>query len=61
MKSVVLRLYSGIFRCEDCDTEFSLFRSKSLICPECHGKLYEVQDDGPDVAGYHETPELKTT
>jgi Zn finger protein HypA/HybF involved in hydrogenase expression len=45
MKSHCLRLFSGIFRCEDCESEFSLFRVKSLLCPECAGRLYEVLEE----------------
>lgn len=48
MKSLVIRLYSGIFRCDDCETEFALFRVKSLLCPECKGRLYRVLTEFED-------------
>ncbi len=47
MKSLLFKLYSGLFRCEDCQTEFGLFRVKSLLCPECRGRLFHVFDDDP--------------
>ena len=45
MKSLIMKLYTGMFRCEDCESEFSLFRVKSLICLECFGRLFEVHDE----------------